>query len=195
MAGEVVLVVRFRIALICSRAWNLARQIGQLFAWYRRLSAHELQRHRWRQGRIRVSRVSHIHMTHSEPLSSMSSSCGCCNRGNSWRNHNTSIYKKLYTFKLCTRWLQDITLCHYPQLDIIPLPLPSVGHYPNAITLNRTLLLPLPSVEHYPLGITPAITLSRTLPHAITISRTLPSVEHYSCHNLSRTLSPGHYPQ
>lgn len=61
-------------ALICNRALNGALHIGQLFAWYLRESAHELHRHKCLQGRIKVSRTSHMQITHSEPLSSVSSS-------------------------------------------------------------------------------------------------------------------------
>ncbi|CAH2240385.1 jg20403, partial [Pararge aegeria aegeria] len=46
-------------------------------------SAHELHRHRWRHGRISVSRTSHMQITHSEPPSSVSSSAlgWCTNNG------------------------------------------------------------------------------------------------------------------
>ncbi len=73
----------FLMALICRRALNGALQIGQLFAWYLSESAHVLQRQRCRHGRISVSRISDIQITHSEPLSSRSSSYesqnDCCN--------------------------------------------------------------------------------------------------------------------
>ena len=62
------------MALICSNALNGALQMGQLFAWYRSESAQVLHRHRCRQGRIRVSRMSDIQITHSDPVSSRSSS-------------------------------------------------------------------------------------------------------------------------
>lgn len=48
--------------------------MGQLLAWYRSESAHELHKHKWRHGRISVSLVSLIHITHSLELSSLSSS-------------------------------------------------------------------------------------------------------------------------
>lgn len=65
-------------ALIWSKALNGALQIGQLLAWYLRESAQPLHRHKCLQGKIRVSRTSHIQMTHSAPLSSASSSFPCC---------------------------------------------------------------------------------------------------------------------
>lgn len=54
-----------------------SRQMGQLLAWYRSVSAQEVQRHKWRQGRISVSRKSDRHTTHSLLLSLFSSSEGC----------------------------------------------------------------------------------------------------------------------
>lgn len=57
-----------------------SRQMGQLLAWYRSVSAQEVQRHRWRQGRISVSRRSDRHTTHSLLLSLFSSSEGCGNK-------------------------------------------------------------------------------------------------------------------
>lgn len=69
-AGAVI----FCRALICSSARKGARHIGQLLAWYRKESAHELHRHRCLQGRINVSLTSHMQITHSEPPSSVSSS-------------------------------------------------------------------------------------------------------------------------
>ena len=65
-------------ARICSRALNGALQIGQLFAWYLKVFAQELHKHRWRQGSISVSRTSLMQTTHSDPLSSVSSSPDCC---------------------------------------------------------------------------------------------------------------------
>lgn len=64
-------------ARICNSALNGARQIGQLLAWYLKESAQELHKHKWRQGKIKVSRTSHIQITHSDPLSSVSSSPIC----------------------------------------------------------------------------------------------------------------------
>ena len=64
--------------MICSRALNGALQIGQLLAWYLRESAQPLHRHKCLQGKIKVSRTSHIQITHSAPLSSVSSSLPCC---------------------------------------------------------------------------------------------------------------------
>jgi hypothetical protein len=46
------------------------RQIGQLFDCTRKFTAHILHRQKWRHGRISVSRISHMHITHSMPLSS-----------------------------------------------------------------------------------------------------------------------------
>ena len=45
-----------------------------LFACHLRLSAQVLQRQRWRQGRMSVSRISDMQTTHSAPVSSTSSS-------------------------------------------------------------------------------------------------------------------------
>jgi hypothetical protein len=58
-----------------------SRQMGQLLAWYRSVSAQEVHRHRWRQGRISVSRRSDRHTTHSLLLSLFSSSEGCGDKG------------------------------------------------------------------------------------------------------------------
>lgn len=70
----------FWTARICKRARNGARQIGQLLAWYRNESAHELHKHKCRHGRISVSRVSLMQITHSLELSSLSSSIFVCEK-------------------------------------------------------------------------------------------------------------------
>ena len=62
------------IALICRSALNGDLQIGQLLAWYLSDSAQALHKHRCRHGKIKVSLMSDIQMTHSAPLSSGSSS-------------------------------------------------------------------------------------------------------------------------
>lgn len=68
----------FLIARICSKARNLTRQMGHILAWYRNDSAQLLHKQRWRHGKMSVSRISDIHMTHSAPLSSSSSSGSTC---------------------------------------------------------------------------------------------------------------------
>lgn len=75
---DIIVPVAFCRALICRSARNGARHIGQLFAWYLKESAHPLHKHKCLHGRINVSRTSHMQMTHSEPLSSVSSSLPCC---------------------------------------------------------------------------------------------------------------------
>lgn len=75
---DIIVPVAFWSALICKRARNGARHMGQLFAWYRRESAQPLHKHKCLHGKIKVSRTSHIQITHSEPLSSVSSSLPCC---------------------------------------------------------------------------------------------------------------------
>jgi len=73
--------VAFWRALICKSALKGARHIGQLFAWYLKESAHELHKHKCLHGKINVSRTSLMQITHSEPLSSVSSSLpGCCSQ-------------------------------------------------------------------------------------------------------------------
>lgn len=67
-------------ALIWRSALNGALHMGQLLAWYRRESAQELHRQRCLHGRISVSLISHIQITHSEPLSSVSSSAPAWNK-------------------------------------------------------------------------------------------------------------------
>lgn len=84
---DIIAPVAFCRALIWRRALKGARHIGQLFAWYRRESAQLLHRHRCLHGNIKVSRTSHIQITHSDPLSSVSSSLPCCWKIN-WRETN-----------------------------------------------------------------------------------------------------------
>lgn len=75
---DIIVPVAFWRALICKSALNGARHIGQLFAWYLNESAQELHRHKCLHGKINVSRTSLMQITHSEPLSSVSSSLPCC---------------------------------------------------------------------------------------------------------------------
>mgnify|MGYP005984290401 CR=1 FL=1 len=87
-------------ARICSKALNGARQIGQLLAWYLKESAQELHRHKWRQGRIKVSRTSHMQITHSEPLSSVSSSPDCYNKSRNESQTNNETTLSLFLFSI-----------------------------------------------------------------------------------------------
>lgn len=110
-------VLHFCKARICSRALKGARQIGQLLAWYRSESAQELHRHKCRHGRIRVSLTSHMQITHSEPLSSVSSSPPACKC--KLLSHFSLLHKKLDVPFHCScfqyrRFLEEGKTSHQP---------------------------------------------------------------------------------